>query len=82
MQTQTYGLDKGMPNVSPWTWASTGSFFAHMGVQGAGEDSLNILAPCVGSLLWPAAHLSHMRLLQMFSYACVPRSLSTIPAGS
>ena len=34
---QTYRLDKGMPNVSPWTWASTGSFFAHLGVQGAGE---------------------------------------------
>ena len=34
---QSYGLDKGMPNVTPWTWAKTGSFFAHMGVQGAGK---------------------------------------------
>lgn len=34
---QSYGLDKGMPNVTPWKWATTGSFFAHMGVQGAGE---------------------------------------------
>ena len=26
-----------MPNVSPWTWANTGSFFAYMGIQGVGE---------------------------------------------
>ncbi len=48
LHAQTYGLDKGMPNVSPWTWVSTGSFFAHMGVQGAGEVSLTRLCAVWG----------------------------------
>ena len=41
---QTFRLDQGMPNVSPWTWACTTSFFCYLAAQAAGPAHMLFIA--------------------------------------